>query len=143
MTDCQLRLRDKYATRHVTAPWKRVSDNPHHDGQGRVMNIPNKFQSVAFGLAKCPRAKLGSSFRPQLPHVNHAPDAVARLHVFKCLVDVGERLPVGNEFIHLQLALHVIIDKAGELSPAFDAAKRAAPPHTPRHQLECYTLESA
>jgi hypothetical protein len=72
-----------------------------------------------------------------LAHINHAPNAVASLHIRESLVDILKRLPVGNELIDLELPRHVIVDEAGELRAAFDAAERATLPYTTGDELEC------
>lgn len=56
-------------------------------------------------------------------HVHDAANAVTLLHVFKCLVDVFKGLAVGDELVHLQLALHVVINQVRKLGAAFDAPK--------------------
>lgn len=71
------------------------------------------------------------------PHVHHASDAISRLHVLKCSVDVIQWLPVRDEFIHLQLAGHVIVHQVRELRAAFDAAEGASFPYTAGDELEC------
>lgn len=43
-------------------------------------------------------------------HVDDAADAIALLHRVKCLVDVLQCLAVGDEFVNLELAVHVIRD---------------------------------
>jgi hypothetical protein len=43
-----------------------------------------------------------------LPHVDHATNAVARLHIRKGLVDLVNRLPMRDELVHLQVSLHVV-----------------------------------
>jgi hypothetical protein len=75
--------------------------------------------------------------RLSLAHINHAPNAVASLHIRESLVDILKRLPVGNELIDLELPRHVIVDEAGELRAALDAAERATLPYTTGDELEC------
>lgn len=45
---------------------------------------------------------------------------------------------MGDEFIHLQLAIEVVVDQAGKLSAPFDSSKGAPFPHTASDELECY-----
>jgi hypothetical protein len=52
------------------------------------------------------------------------------------LVDIVERLPVGDEFVYLKIALHVVGNKAGELSAAFDTTESAAFPDATGNELE-------
>jgi hypothetical protein len=72
----------------------------------------------------------------KLTHVNDAADAVAGVHVVEGLVDAAEWLAVGDEFVDLQLAGHVVVDEVGELSAAFDAAESAALPYAAGDELE-------
>jgi hypothetical protein len=44
---------------------------------------------------------------------------------------------VGNELIDLELPRHVIVDEAGELRAALNAAERATLPYTTGDELEC------
>lgn len=60
---------------------------------------------------------------PILPHINNATNAVALLHSLKSCIDLRERLPVSDEFVNLELALHVIINQARELGAALNSAK--------------------
>lgn len=69
-------------------------------------------------------------------HANNTTNAVTSLHVTKGLVDVFERLSVGDELVHLELACHVVVDEIGKLSTALDATKGATLPHTPGDELE-------
>ena len=69
--------------------------------------------------------------------VQHGADAVALLHELKGLVDGGQRLAVGDELVHLEAAVEVVLDEVGELAAALDAAKGAALPDAARDQLEC------
>lgn len=41
-----------------------------------------------------------------------------------------------DELVHLELALQVVVDEAGELRPALDAAERRALPDAARNELE-------
>lgn len=75
-----------------------------------------------------------------LAHVDDAADAVAGLHVAEGLVDLVEGLAVGDELIDLEVAVHVVSNKAGELGAALDAAKGAALPDTAGDELECYGM---
>ena len=70
--------------------------------------------------------------------VQHRADAVALLHELKGLVDLGQRLAVGDELVHLEAALEVVLDEVGKLAAALDAAKGAALPDAARDQLERY-----
>lgn len=74
-----------------------------------------------------------------LAHVDDAADAVASLHVAEGLVDLVEWLAVGDKLVDLEVALHVVVDEAGELGATLDAAKGAALPDTAGDKLECYT----
>lgn len=72
----------------------------------------------------------------QLAHVDNGTNAVASLHDLKGRVDLAQRLAVRDELVDLEAALEVVADEAGQLGAALDATKRAALPHTARHQLE-------
>lgn len=42
-----------------------------------------------------------------------------------------------DELVHLELAVLVVLDEAGELGAALDAAEGAAFPYAARDELEC------
>ena len=69
-------------------------------------------------------------------HIHHTSDAISRLHILKCRVDVVQWLPVRDEFVDLQLAGHVVVDEVGELSAAFDTTESAALPNAAGDELE-------
>lgn len=71
-----------------------------------------------------------------LPHVDDATDAVTRFHVLEGLIDLGQGLAVSNELVDLELAVEVVLDEAGKLAAALDAAERTSLPHTAGDQLE-------
>ena len=71
-----------------------------------------------------------------LAHVDDAANAVAGLHVAEGLVDLVERLAMGNELIDLEIAVQIIIDKAGELRATLDTTKGASFPDTASDELE-------
>ena len=50
------------------------------------------------------------------------------MHIVEGLVDLVQRLAVGDELIHLQLAIHVVLDKSRQLGTALDASESAAAP---------------
>lgn len=75
--------------------------------------------------------------RESCPVVNNTSDAIARLHLLKCIVDARQRLPVRDELVHLELAVEVVVDQAGQLRAALDAAKGAALPYSASDELEC------
>ena len=64
-----------------------------------------------------------------LPHINHAPDAVALLHVMERFVDAGQWLPVGDEFVDFEFSGQVVVHKVRQLSAAFDASESTAFPY--------------
>jgi hypothetical protein len=74
--------------------------------------------------------------RNLLAHVDDAANAVAGLHVAKGLVDLVEGLAVRDELVDLQVALHVVVNEAGQLRAALDAAEGAAFPYAARDELE-------
>lgn len=80
--------------------------------------------------------------RQLLAHVDDTADAVAGLHVVEGAVDLVERLAVRDELVHLELARHVVVHEPRQLRPPLDAAKRAAAPRAPRHELECWRSRS-
>jgi hypothetical protein len=71
-----------------------------------------------------------------LPHVHNASNAVARLHVSECLVDLVERLAVRDELVHLEVASHVVGDEVRELGAALYTAESAAFPDAAGNELE-------
>lgn len=73
-------------------------------------------------------------------HVHNATHTVTLLHLLKGSVDGRERFPVGDELIHLELTIEVVVHKSGELRATLDATKGTTLPHTTSDQLECYVL---
>lgn len=71
------------------------------------------------------------------PAVNNTPDAIARLHLLKRIVDTCQRLTVRDELVHLELAVEIILNQAGQLCAALDAAKGATLPYSAGNKLEC------
>ena len=69
-------------------------------------------------------------------HVHNAPDAVPCLHVTEGTVDLSHWLPMRDELVHLEFAIHVVVHQFRHLRPSFDASKGAPLPHTSCHQLE-------
>ncbi|KAJ8550484.1 hypothetical protein ON010_g10585 [Phytophthora cinnamomi] len=61
---------------------------------------------------------------------------VALVHRVERLVDLGEVELVGDEFVHLDLLLHVLVHKRGHTVAALEATEGAASPATARHELE-------
>jgi hypothetical protein len=57
--------------------------------------------------------------------------------LLKGSVDVGEGLAVGDELVDLELAVQVVVNKAGKLSAALDTAEGASPPYATGDELEC------
>lgn len=72
-----------------------------------------------------------------LAHVDHGSDAVALLHRVEGLVHLAEGLAVGDELVDLEVALDVVLDEAGQLGAALDAAEGATPPNAAGDELEC------
>ena len=58
------------------------------------------------------------------------------MHVVEALVDLLEGAVVGDELVDPELALHVVLNKTGELSAALDAAERRSLPDTASDELE-------
>lgn len=75
-------------------------------------------------------------FTRLLAHVDDAADAVTSLHVSEGGVDLVERLSVGDEFIDLQLAGHVVVNEVGKLGAALDTTESASLPDTTSNKLE-------
>lgn len=50
-----------------------------------------------------------------LPHVYDTSDTISCLHVMESLVDIRQRLAVGDKLIHLQLPLQIVIYERGQL----------------------------
>jgi hypothetical protein len=82
----------------------------------------------------CPNGFFHITTQKLLPHINNATNAVALLHSLKSCIDLRERLPVSDEFVNLELALHVIINQVRELGAALDSAKSTS--------LEIFSLAS-
>ena len=75
-------------------------------------------------------------------HCYYTADAITRMHVLECRVDFGQRLSVGNEFVHLQLAIHVVCYEVWELCAPLDASKGTPLPHPTCDKLESWSYES-
>jgi hypothetical protein len=89
----------------------------HHDPESYVlMHAFTSFSDVAT------QPNLGVELL-LLPHVNDATNAVSLLHCLKGRVNLRKRLSVSDELIHLELALHVIVNQVWELGPALNSAK--------------------
>jgi hypothetical protein len=56
-------------------------------------------------------------------HVHDTSDAISLLHILKRIIDVFKGLAVRDELVHLELALHVVVNQVGQLGAAFDSAK--------------------
>lgn len=106
-----------------------ISQNGSHSGVTR--RVLGGFISHFFKLPNTARTL-------DLLHVQHGADAVALLHGFKGVVDLGQRLTVGDELVDLEPALEVVGDEVGQLAAALDAAEGAALPDATSDQLECY-----
>lgn len=76
-------------------------------------------------------------------HIHNAAHTVALLHLLKGSVDGGQRLPVGDELVHLELAVEVVVHQTGQLGATLDATEGTTLPHTAGHQLECLKKQSA
>ena len=48
-----------------------------------------------------------------LAHIHHATDAVSALHLLKRAVDLGQRLAMRDELVHLEISLQVVVHQAG------------------------------
>lgn len=68
--------------------------------------------------------------------MDDAADAVTLLHLVECAVDVCDKLPVRDEFVHLQFASYVVVHQRRKLRAALDAAKGASFPHAASDKLE-------
>lgn len=73
-----------------------------------------------------------------LPHVDHASNAVTSVHIVEGLVDAREVLSVGDEFVDLELAGHVVVDEATHLAAALDTAESTTLPYATGDELECW-----
>lgn len=74
-----------------------------------------------------------------LLHGDDAAHTVAGLHVLEGLVDLVQRLAVGNEFVNLEITVEVILDKTWKLRAALHTTKCTSLPYTSSDQLECYS----
>jgi len=74
----------------------------------------------------------------RLSHVHNTTNAVTSLHIAEGLVDLVERLPVRDELVNIELAVHVVLYKIGQLRAAFDTAKSTTLPNAASDELECY-----
>ena len=73
------------------------------------------------------RKRPSYSHKPHLlPHVDYTSNTISLLHCLKSSIDLWKRLPVGDELVDLELALHVIINQVRELGATLDSAKGTA-----------------
>lgn len=84
-----------------------------------------------------------SSTISHLFHIHNAAHTVSLLHLLKGSVDGRQRLPVGDELVHLELAVEVVVHQTGQLRATLDATEGAALPDTAGNQLECFEWKSA
>lgn len=70
-------------------------------------------------------------------HVDNATNTVTLLHLVEGAVDSTQRLAVGDELVHLELAVQVIVDQTGELCATLDTTEGTSLPDTAGNQLEC------
>src|SRR5262245_49459088 len=68
--------------------------------------------------------------------MNDGADALAFVHEIERVVDLIEAHGVRDHLVDFDLAVHVLLDHARQLRPAFDAAERTAAPDAARHELE-------
>lgn len=92
-----------------------------------IINIPPRHFSLSLGFP------CNSS---DLAHVNYATDAVTSVHIVEGLINAAQVLSVRNELIDLQLAIHVVLNKAAHLTAALDATESTSLPDTTGDQLE-------
>jgi hypothetical protein len=85
--------------------------------------------------ASLPRAWSG------FPHVDHTSNAVAGVHVVERFVDLVQGLSVRDEFVHLELAIHIVLNQTRKLGAALDTAEGTAAPDSlqiRQGQYVCY-----
>ena len=58
------------------------------------------------------------------------------MHVVECVIDLVERLSVGDELVHLQATLLPVVYKTRKLRSPFHTSKCAALPDTTGDELE-------
>jgi len=63
-------------------------------------------------------------------------DAVTFVHDFKGLVDLGQSLAVSDEFINLECAFEIILDKGGQFASSLDATESGSSPYATGDELE-------
>ena len=74
--------------------------------------------------------------RLHLLHIHHTPNTITRMHIMERLVDPTQILAMSDEFVHLQLTGHVVVDETRQLGAALDAAESAAFPAAASDELE-------
>lgn len=70
-------------------------------------------------------------------HVDNASDTITSLHILEGLVDAGQSLAMGDEFVDLEFAIHVIGDEAWKLGSTLDTTEGASFPYTTGDELKC------
>jgi len=63
------------------------------------------------------------------------------MHDIKSLVDILQRKVVSDEFINLDLSIHVVLNKARQLGTSLHATECRAAPDTSSHKLEGTSLD--
>src|SRR6185437_14555779 len=70
-----------------------------------------------------------ASCRRGIAVTDHRADHLAFVHQVERFVDLLQRQHLRDELVHLQPALHVIVDVARQLRTAFDATECCTAPH--------------
>ena len=70
-------------------------------------------------------------------HVDNATNTVTLLHLIEGAVDSTQRLAVGDELVHLELAVQVVVDQTRELCATLDTTEGTSLPDTTGNKLEC------
>jgi len=90
-------------------------------------SIGSRVQSVGAGML-------------DLSHIHNASNTVSLLHDLEGTVDLGQWLPMCDEFINLQFSGHVVVNQIGKLGAPLYTTESATFPYTAGDELECFVI---
>lgn len=116
--------------------WSRLSHSPQHPSPNSSLHSTATSQHLDSTHYKLNLIPYTPDFL--LCHGDNTAYTVTSLHILEGLVDLVQRLTVGDEFVNLEVTVKVVLDETGQLAAALDTAKGTALPHAASYKLECY-----
>lgn len=68
-----------------------------------------------------------------LCRINNTPNTIPLLHLLESHINVGKRLTMSNKLIDLQIAIQIVLYKAGKLRAALYTTECTSPPYATSH----------